>query len=325
MIGQTGFVMPGMNPALSMVSPGQIQNEVQVVFNQLLTADEVAKLKKNPQSFSTKLSEDEYLRAVCTHKGPNNNITLEKLPNGKHRCSICQAEFYLIDLNSSKEEIEAICNNFYDLMQSIKTYYGNAPEALREFYLMVGFLPKIYTLWNVAKTYFDKVTGNYGSNMMGNDQSGFSILSNIFGGGAMSGIAPGIGMGAPTGYYGYGYGAPPAPPAWGTPNPGMGWGQQNRYYGGAPVPPAAGIQTPVAANPWGQQQQQAAPVAPPTNYGYGMGGTPTPSANPIGFVDPTISTNQAGQPQSATQQPPMPAPPVNPNIEKAEVNKTFVG
>ena len=43
------------------------------------------------------------------------------------------------------------------------------------------------------------------------------------------------------------------------------------------------------------------------------------------FVDPTISTNQAGQPQSATQQPPMPAPPVNPNIEKAEVNKTFVG
>lgn len=308
-----------------------------VVLNQLLTADEVAKLQKNPSIFSTKLTEDEYLRAVCTHKDRNTNqITLEKLPNGKHRCSVCQAEFYLIDLNTSKEEIENTCNNFYDLMQSIKTYYGNAPEAMREFYLMIGFLPKIQQLWNVAKTYFDKITNQFGGMNVGNDQSGFAVLSNLFGGGTMAGVAPGVGMGAPAGYYGaqpgyngYGYGAPV--PGWGQP-------QQGNWYAGAPVPQAAAVQAPGVAPAAGTAAAWGAPAAAPAPGGYGynpsaaiapagtipVGGSP----NPIGYVDPTATpaTNQAGQPVASTTQPPMPAPPAaNPNVEKAEVTKTFAG
>ena len=304
------------------------------VFNQLLTADEMQKLQKNPNLFSTKLTEEEYLRSICTHKDHQNHITLEQQPNGKYRCSICQEEFNLIDLNTSKEEIEATCNNLYDLMQSIKTYYGNAPEALREFYLMIGFLPKIKSMWEVAKTYFDKTTGNYGGLTMNNDQSGFAVLSNIFGNGAMAGIAPGVGMGNPMGYYG-------APP-------------QGQWYGGAPVPPSAAMQTPgwgVPGNPMGAPQGQMPPSqapapggnpaltpqpsAPvygynPNIYGPAPGGV-VPSANPIGYVDASQNrdfTNQAGQPTTPNQ-PPMPAAPTNPNLEqntpKAEVGKTFAG
>ena len=57
------------------------------VFNQLLTAEEISKLQKSPQQFSTKLTDDEYLRSLCTHKNQHNQITLEKLPNNKYRLS----------------------------------------------------------------------------------------------------------------------------------------------------------------------------------------------------------------------------------------------
>ena len=54
--------------------------------------------------------------------------------------------------------------------------------------------------------------------------------------------------------------------------------------------------------------------------------------NPIGYVDQsatprdfTQTVNQAGQPQSQTQTPPMPQPPANPNVVKADVSKKFNG
>ena len=298
------------------------------VFNQLLTADEVAKLQKNPNLFSTKLTEDEYLRAVCTHKDMSNRVVLERLPNGKHRCAVCQAEFYLLDLNTSKEEIERVCNDFYDLFQSIKTFYGNAPAALREFYLITEFIPKVKHLWDVAKQYFEKVTGGYGSLTPNNDQSGFAVLSSIMGNGAIPGMAPTVG---PMMY----------------PQPGF---PQAGYYGGNPIPQASVLQTPqaVPGQPMAPQQPVAgAGYAMPQPNAQGMYGynpatmvTPAPSIgmqspNPIGYVDPNAgaygmpqtpqAVNQAGQPQSATQPPPMPAaPPANPNI-KADVGKTFEG
>lgn len=323
----------------------QQQPQEPPIFNQLLTTDEVAKLQKSPTVFSTKLTEDEFLRAVCTHKDNQNHIMLEKLNNGKHRCTICQAEFYLVDLNAAKEDIEKTCNDFNDLLQSIKTYYGNAPAALREFYLMVGYIPKITHLWNVAKQYFDKVTGGYGGGLVPNsDQSGFATLSNILGNGAMMGLAPMMGGG-----YGAGY-VQQAPP--------------QGYYAQAPMPQAAYVQTPPPqqmqqANPFQQFQQQPQqqpypsqvyqPVPPQQQmyqqqmqqpiYGYANYNPNTTMVpmqqNPIGYVDQsnvprdfTQTVNQAGQPQSQTQTPPMPVPPqppANPNVVKADVSKKFNG
>lgn len=313
--------------------PQQPQNpQEQTIFNQLLTADEIAKLKKAPNFSSTKLTEDEYLRALCTHHS-DNKICLEQLPSGKHRCSICGAEFNLITVDASPDIIERTCNDFYDLLQSIKTYYGNAPAALRDFYIMVGFIPKIRNLWNIAKQYFNRtVGGGYNYDQPGGDQSGFAMLGNILGNANMGGIAPVLGGN----YMGY---------------------PQAGYYGGAPVPQAAYMQTPqapppmypqqqyVQPQPMQQQQQQAGyqvmPQQQPTQYQqpmYGYGGYPQqqyapPPAppvnnNPIGYVDAgqkdfTQNTTPAGQPVSQTQQPPLPNPNLtNPNL-KADVGKKF--
>lgn len=312
------------------------------VLKQLLTADEVAKLQKNPVHFSTKLTEDEYLRACCTHKtatvpGQMSQITLEKLPNGKHRCSICGAEFNLIDLNTPMQEIEVICNSAWDLLQSIKTYYGNSPEAMRDFYLMIGFLPKLKYLWNVAKQYFDKVTGNFGMLGNGNDNSGFATLANILGGGAMAGgIVPG--MNPAMNYYNYGYPAAGAPfnPAMGQ-TPAMAMPQMPTAPGPMPAAPAP---QPTYGNVV-YAAPPAAPVAAPGQvpmYGYGQQPQAAPAVpmgtNPIGYVEQQqpdftagMAAANAGTTQAAPATPPMPEPPKNPNLQdnKAAVSKKFAG
>ena len=309
------------------------------VLKQLLTADEVAKLQKNPVHFSTKLTEDEYLRACCTHKtaaipGQPSQITLEKLANGKHRCTICGAEFNLIDLNTPMVDIESICNNAWDLLQSIKTYYGNSPEAMRDFYLIIGFIPKLKYLWNVAKQYFDKVTGNFGMLSNGNDNSGFATLANILGGGSMAGgLAPG--MNPAMNYYNYGYPTAGAPfnPAMGQ-TPAMAMPQMPVN----PAPVAAPAPQPAYGAVYPQAPAAAAPVAAPGQvpmYGYGQQPpvmNPAAAAvpmgtNPIGYVEqqPVDFTASATQATPAT--PPMPEPPKNPNLQdnKAAVSKKFAG
>lgn len=299
----------------------------QTVFNQLLTPEEVSRLRKTPNGlFDAKLTEDDYLRAVCTHKEPTGKreFKLLDLGGGKFRCTICQAEFHLLDTNTSKEDVDAICANFYDLMQSIKTYYGNAPMTLREFYTMLGFVPKVSQLWNIAKQYFDKATLiNNGQQPNTPDQSGFNVLNNVMGPGALGIISPGM-VSAFNNQYG-------------VPSPG--------YYN--PIPQAANIQTPQQPYyppqqppPYGYPQT----AAPAPQYGYPMNPMQQPqqqsnlinpniqqqpmdmrgmSGNPIGVVEqPAVS--QAGQPQMTSTTQPLPDAPTNPNI-KADVGKTFKG
>lgn len=304
--------------------PAQPQQAPVAIFNQLLTADEVARLQKRPSAFSTRLTEDEFLRAVCTHKDMNNHVLLEQLSNGKHRCPICQAEFFVVDVNTSKEEIDQICGNMYDLLQTIKTYYGNAPAVMKDFYMMVGFMLKIPNLWEMAKTYFNKAVGNDFKQSTSPDQSIFSTLGTIMGPAALTGVVPGAG-----GYYSNPvYYQPPTVQAM-APQVPM---QQPAM---APVPPGyAMVPQPAILQAPSQpvQQQPANPdlAANPT-YGYSAAqyAAPAPApvaSNPIGFVEPT-------QPQdftaSRTQQsvPPLPPNPTNPNIQpnKATVGKTFNG
>jgi len=59
----------------------------------------MSEIQKAPQAFQTKLTRDEYLRALCTHKDQNGNIKLEKLADGRYHCPICNSDFNLIDLH----------------------------------------------------------------------------------------------------------------------------------------------------------------------------------------------------------------------------------
>ena len=123
----------------------------QPTMTQLLTPEEIGKIRKSPQAFNVKLTEDEYLRSLCTHKDEKGNICVEKLGDGRFHCPICNATFNLIDLNTNKETIDNIALNMEDLFQSIKTYLPNPTKDMRNIYMMIAYFHKVGMLWDIAR------------------------------------------------------------------------------------------------------------------------------------------------------------------------------
>lgn len=282
------------NPFGNYGAPGMTYNTQmqEPALTQLLSKEEMDELKKNPQSFHTRLTRDEYLRAICTHKHPNNVYSLEKLPDGRCHCTICDATFNLIPADIPQSEVQRLCDDFYDFFQTIKTYYGNPAPSMKEFYLMSGFPKKMPYLWHVAKTYFDKMWG--GNNMYGmqgsnNDSNVFQMLNNAFGYGPVGGMMPGAGvspyynngmmynpqqqqqMQMQNGYYSqpnnfmYGYNANPTAP----------YGQ---------MPNAAAVQQPNAAQYMNQPPAMPTPPNPTNNttaFGQPMPNNQPSAMNPV--------------------------------------------
>lgn len=299
------------------------------VLNNFLTPEQIAQLQHNP-TFQAKLSQDEFYRSICTHKN-NNSITLEKLPNGKHRCSTCCEEFNLFDLNTSDEAVEQICNNMYDLLQSAKTYFLNAPEDLRNLYMVIGFIRKVPQLWRTAKKIFEQASNATAFGLQQNyDQNSFQILSNLFGGGMMNGA-----MGQNNYYYNQPTQVPP-----------MAQYQQPMYnpqmQQGAPMQQGPMYNPQMQQNPSESQQQQQPYSGYNTSNGnsnYVVPAPPPPPqnnrmmSNPIGYVDPNSQSVNIQVPlQGQSQQPtisPQPSQiveqPVNPNLQRADSNKTLIG
>lgn len=338
--------------------PNQKPQERPVMRN-MLNKQQASMLQQQSDSFDVKLTEREFYKAICTHKNPETGaITLTKLPNGKHHCSICGEEFYLLNLNTPDEDIIKILSNVNDLFQTIKTYYGNAPDALKDLYIIQGFLSKFLPLWHIAKSYFENATNAAGGNVQQNsDQYAFQALANAFGGGLMGGMIPGMNGG----YYNNApqYGAATMPPNYGGGQPNYGTDPQ---YGAASMPPNYG---------GGQPNYTGQPSTPNNGYvyagpnpnisnngGYGIntanyGNTGAVPNNPMGYVEtpaptpdyaqksgvvsmPGVNPNAGTQPTPvAAPQPEMPPistpePPKNPNIKetpattaKTNVSKNF--
>lgn len=334
------------------VSYPQQQPVNQPVLTQLLTPEEQMELQKSSPSFHTKLSREEYLRSICTHKSTDNTFALDQLPNGKQRCRVCGAEFNLIPIGTPKEEIEQICFNFNDLIQSIKTYYGNPPKDMKEFYLINGFTDKIGFLWDIAVKYFDNITKSQNVLQQNGENYAFGTLANILGPGPMMNPIyypnqqPVYYPQAPQQYY---YGTP-------TANPTAPYGAQ--------MPPAAMVQQPNANAMYNPQQPQQ-PMAPmgvqngtafngypqQPMYGYNnqpvnpaqVSGAQPNSMNPIGYVEPQpqpdftannqqqtvtqthkVSVPMPGPGMTATTQPaqtPLPDAPKNPNLKENKTKK----
>ena len=296
------------------------------VMNNFLTPEDIASLQTNPM-FPTKLSMMDYKRAICTHK-INNIIALEKTSNGEHRCTGCGSEFWLYDLNTPIETIEKVCKNMHDLLQSIKVYFLNVPDSMKEIYMIIGFIPKIPLLWQTAKKTFESASNSTFNTVTQNaDQNSWALLGSILGGG----MAPGA--------------------MWGQTQPTM-------------VPPMAAYQmpqqpgAPMPANPYGyapaapmgnpMMPQPQAPMTPPgyvNNQGAftaaAPGAFPNPTApgmvvqgpmtspNPIGTVvnPPQATVNgQVAINLSDPSQTPAPvtvdAAPVNPNLQAPSADPT---
>ena len=294
---------------------GYGQQQPAPVLNNFLTPEQMSEIQHGGSQFQTKLTRDEYMRNICTHKS-NNRIMLEKQNDGQHHCAICGKAFTLFDTNTPDETIYGVCKNMHDLMQSIKTYFLNVPEDFKDIYMMLGFIEKIPLLWKTAVKSFETASNQTAFGLQNNpQQDSFQMLGQIFGGTGMPGM-----MG---GYY-----------------------QQQPMYNPAPVN-AYGMTTPVAPPPMAPQAQPQAPLAQnqPPVYGYNpsyvmnqqsqpaqapMAYGQTVPQNPIGYVEP----NQGGvaqtqiniAPTAPNQALPLNQDTVNPNLqtpEKVDVNKSF--
>ena len=228
-----------------------------VVMNQMLSKEEIAKLKSKNKSWSLQLTEDEVLTEMCSHKDPDTgNISIVDNHDGTVTCSICGETFSLVN-DLTDEEVQNICDDFNDVWQTSKTNYGSMPiQAGRAFYKMGALakkVPKFYKLGQESRKQWNHssmVEANRGANA-------FAQLSML-----LNPMASGY---APMGY---------APVPGATPvAPGM--------VPGAAAPAATTVAGPApqSFNPTG------APVAPAA----------TGVDRPVGIVEPAATTGDVAK------------------------------
>ena len=151
----------------------------------VISAEEQDKLRKNKQEFSGKLSEEEYLRALCTHKDVRTgNIALKHNDDGSVTCAICGENFRIVDTSEGEitmEDIEATCSNFNDIFQTIKLIYGAIPEDVgRQLYVISGFIKKVPMFYKYAKTWFEQI-GKTGQGFAPfNSDPNYTMLRTLF-------------------------------------------------------------------------------------------------------------------------------------------------
>ena len=157
-----------------------------IQMRQLLSADEQDQLRKKNPEFSGRLTKEEGLKALCTHKDARTGaICLEQQEDGSVTCSICGENFHLIETGDgiSMEEIENTCSNFNDIFQSIKLMYGAIPEDVgRNLYLISGFIKKVPSFYAYAKKYFERIGGvNTGVQNYGAGNQAMMAWQNLYG------------------------------------------------------------------------------------------------------------------------------------------------
>lgn len=159
------------------------QGPGQTKLKNALTGEEISKLFQKGNSFSLAITEMERLRAICTHRFENGMDALQDLGGGAQRCQICGHDFMPISTQTSKEEIQAIVDQFKDTLQTIKLLYLDMPtDAAREFFVLIALADKVPDLFECAckdyirhERFMPGVYGNRAANVL-------SIYNMIMGG-----------------------------------------------------------------------------------------------------------------------------------------------
>lgn len=163
--GYNGGYAPNMGYAYTAPRP-------QALNSQPLTQDMANTLRQDGNEFNMKVDQREIWRAICTHKDPSNGqSTLTQNEDGTFTCAICGHTFNFFE--GTKEDIEHAVKVLTDMMQTCKTIYLDAPNAMTEqYYQMICLLQRFPALWQHAVNNFAKyenyanplapINGNYG-------------------------------------------------------------------------------------------------------------------------------------------------------------------
>lgn len=247
---------------------------------QPLTQDEINHLRnKVNDMINVSLTEDEILKAKCTHKDKNGQMTLFPLnpnapENGDVYCEICGATFNVNPINDETcENAIAVIKN---VLQQTKTLWTDIPVSVATDYMVVEpLLGKTMKFYKVASEHFNRANNGTTIQQMG--------MNNGYAYGNPFDAANALANGMPY-YYGgpqgpMGYQQPMGPqPVYGQQAPqGAPVGYQQPMYPQQPVAPM-GYQQPMYNQP-----QYQAPMP-----GVGMGGNPfgvevtqPPAAQPV--------------------------------------------
>ena len=261
----------------------------------VLTPEEQDKLKKHKPEFSGRLTEMEWLKALCCHRDARTGdfTIVQNNLDDSVTCTICDEHFHFVDIDTGKysfEDIEEICASFNDIFQTIKLMNGNIPrEVGQQLYVISGFIKKIPGFYPYAKNYFDsvgRVSGGYGA--FGTAEQTIQMFMQMF-----------PGMGGQMGGYGYGF-AQPQPQQSGPIFNANGY-QIDPMTGAVVFGPDGQPMTQAKYNEMVQQQSPpAAPAAAPTmgmapqvyaagptmNYQAPVASGTFPGGSPVGIVTP---------------------------------------
>ena len=291
------------------------QQQPKIIMNQTLNKEEVNKLRsRGHRGFNLMITDEERLTQVCNHKDPyTNNFSLVDNGDGTVTCSICGERFSLLT-DLSKEEASCIAEDYNDMVQTAKTFYGNIPtEAGRSLYQTFAFIKKMPEFYMIAKEYANKLDQNnpiIGQNHQGNSFGMYSMLMNPM---ANPGMGMGMGMNmnmnqAPMNM-GQQYFGQPQSPVMGNPGmaPNMGMGNQ--------VPNMGGMQ----AGMYQGNGNAAGNMAMNGNMNSGyFAGMPNPNGRPVGVVEPQSNQQVVNQTISAG-----PSPMAAAQSPTADVKKNF--
>lgn len=209
------------------------------------------------------LTEDDYIKAVCTHRY-NGRLELVDMGDGKMRCKICGAEFTPVD-EASLDDVKAATTNLMNILHTAKVAWLDVPDKVAsEFFQALAVIEKTPDLFKIAMSNFQQYNG-YNIQNTNMPVNGFGIMNQILG--------PQVPYAAP-------YGQPQQP-----------YGQPQQPYAQAPYAPQIDpYGNPIYGgfNPAASQMQATAPGVS-NGFGYNA---------PQAVDQGSIQTPQAAAPQA---------------------------
>lgn len=171
----------------------------------VLTEEQINRLRKSENEFSLGITEEQSLRARCNHRSPDgthDTLTFDPI-TGEARCTICGYKFRPIEPDVDFAVIKDDVDRIIDVLQTIKLMYIDLPDqAAAEYFQIIPLIEKIPQLFEYAAknmTKHETYNWQYNNGNMG-AMNMFNNLQQMFSNGMNMGMPqPNMGMGVPNG------------------------------------------------------------------------------------------------------------------------------
>lgn len=204
-----------------------------------LTPEQLKSLQKT-SGWSLAISEEELLRAYCTHRHEN-RFAVTQDEEGNMTCSLCGTKFHPFegDVASARELVSKV----RDLLETTKMQSLTLPpQTIKDFFQIEPVLDRLPDLFAKSKEDYKRALGYNDNYIYGQETNAFAAYQNMINPMAGAGYYDPAMMqqpiyGGQPSYPGYPYGAPQQPmqqQVYGQPGfaqPQQGYGQQPQFQG----------------------------------------------------------------------------------------------